>query len=360
MTAFFVLLSISAIGLAIVGWILLNEKKSVNELAVEITPEEISGQNIHIHTELESLKKIPQIPPLKLNKPKIKFFGTANKEKEPPDRGLDVKQIFIPKKKSFSPIITKILGNLKFGKHKTDILNPTGSTALPSLKEFLANQKRSSKEEKNLEESSTPLINASPQDSAVLLTATPEESLKGTPLTEEEEKNIMQEIEFTTQLSELKEKHDTLDRILRDKNNELEQSRQTLEIELKNKKDYNKVKDILEKDLKEIKERARTLQGELAASQAENEGHKKRVHQLETKTSTLEKHITQKEEEITALNKQLQDLRKNSKSTTTSLPQSAPAEAGGRGDVSFSEDHPKLSLNENDHPEENLPSKEPQ
>ena len=61
-----------------------------------------------------------------------------------------------------------------------------------------------------------------------------------------------------------------------------------LKNELNNRKEFNKIKDILEKDLREAKDRARNVQLELNAAKTEAEESKKRIDQLEDKVTKME------------------------------------------------------------------------
>ncbi len=124
-------------------------------------------------------------------------------------------------------------------------------------------------------------------------------------LSMEEEKRIEAEIGLTSQLNELKEKYELLDRLFKEKSSALEKSEESLQNELKNRKEFNKVKDILEKELKDTKDKARNVQAEMNASQAEAESDQKRINQLEEKVTKLEKTMIAKEDEISDLRKRL-------------------------------------------------------
>ncbi len=147
-----------------------------------------------------------------------------------------------------------------------------------------------------------------------------------------DKEKIDKEIELTSQLNELKQKYETLDKLLKEKSSLLERNEEALQNELKNRKDFNKVKDILEKELKETKERARGLQVELTDAMAASEGHKKRITQIEEKTTKLQKTILEKDDEINNLLKRLQTFASPSTAATpisinVELPAQAPQQA---------------------------------
>ena len=68
-------------------------------------------------------------------------------------------------------------------------------------------------------------------------------------LSQEEEQSIEKEIEISTELAELKEKYDKLDSMYNEKSSEHEKSKESLDNELEHRKEFNKVKDLLEKEL---------------------------------------------------------------------------------------------------------------
>ena len=121
----------------------------------------------------------------------------------------------------------------------------------------------------------------------------------------DEEKKIEQEISFSAQVEEWKEKYERLDKFFSEKSMALEKCEESLKGELNNRKEFNKVKDILEKELKEAKDKTRGIQAEWNAAKAEAEGHKKRINQLEEKVAKAEKAVLGKDDEIADLNRRL-------------------------------------------------------
>lgn len=156
--------------------------------------------------------------------------------------------------------------------------------------------------------------------------------------------------ELLTQHQELQEKLTKLEAMFAEKSSGLEKAEKTLTNELKNQKEFHKVKDILEKELKEAKDKIKDLQGNVATAQTETQTHINRITQLEEKVKKLEveiltseaaindgqagiqlvrKHATELEEKLRASeniilekNQKIEDLvsRMNMHPTTNALP----------------------------------------
>ena len=110
----------------------------------------------------------------------------------------------------------------------------------------------------------------------------------------------------TAQLEELQTKYEKLDKIFKEKNDEFEKVLKELENETKNRKEFNKVKDLLEKEIKDLRDKNHKLQLELSAANAEAENHKKKATQLDDKISARDKEIREKEKQIDELVKRMQ------------------------------------------------------
>lgn len=119
-------------------------------------------------------------------------------------------------------------------------------------------------------------------------------------LSAEEKKQIETEMDLTAQLSALQEKYDQLDKLFKEKSQALEAAEESVQNELKNRKEFNKVKDLLEKELKDTKDKARNTQVEL---------------------TSLEKNILAKDDEINNLVKRLQTF---ASPATAAVPPAAP------------------------------------
>ncbi|MBI5024637.1 MAG: hypothetical protein HZC18_06540 [Candidatus Omnitrophica bacterium] len=121
-----------------------------------------------------------------------------------------------------------------------------------------------------------------------------------------EEKKIEQEIDLAARSEEWKEKYERLNKLFNEKSAALTKSEESLQNELSNRKEFNKLKDMLEKELREAKDKARNVQVELNAARTEAEGSKKRIAQLEEKIIKMEKAILEKDDEVADLAKRLQ------------------------------------------------------
>ena len=121
------------------------------------------------------------------------------------------------------------------------------------------------------------------------------------------------------QSTQFKEKLDKLEALLNEKNQTLEKAERELASELKNRKEFNKVKDALEKELKDSRVRARDLQIELTSTQTESAGFKNRVNQLELKVTNLQKTVTELEHSIHDKDEKIQDLTKKLQTSAEAL-----------------------------------------
>ena len=65
-------------------------------------------------------------------------------------------------------------------------------------------------------------------------------------------------------VEEWKEKYDRLQNLFQEKSAELEKTQSQLESEISHRKDFNKIKDILEKELADTKDKLKNLQTELS------------------------------------------------------------------------------------------------
>lgn len=104
--------------------------------------------------------------------------------------------------------------------------------------------------------------------------------------------------ELQNEHKELQDKLSKLEELFVEKSSTLEKSEKSLTNELKNQKEFNKIKDFLEKELKEAKEKAKGLQGEIAAAQTESSTHLKRITILEEKVKKLEVELLSSEAAI--------------------------------------------------------------
>ncbi len=160
-----------------------------------------------------------------------------------------------------------------------------------------------------------------------------------------EEKKIDHEIELMAQLDEIKEQNKNLDRLFKEKSAALEKAEASLENELRNRKEFNKVKDILEKELKESKDRSRELQMELGSAKAESDNYQKRVNELAEKVAELERQVIQRNDEVANLTKRLQTFASPATAATPPRPEGPKA-----GDVVASQETVKPQPHESSVP----------
>ncbi len=123
------------------------------------------------------------------------------------------------------------------------------------------------------------------------------ENLTSENISEEEKHAIEKEVHISFELEELKEKYARLERMLNEKNTELEQTKQFLDSELTAKKEFNKFKDILEKEIKENKDKGVALKSQLNIVKTENENANRRIEQFEEKALSLERELLAKQQE---------------------------------------------------------------
>jgi len=121
---------------------------------------------------------------------------------------------------------------------------------------------------------------------------------EGSALPIQADKNSLEQAlhQMTEEQIQLKEKYDNLHKLFKEKDLQTEKLQTTLEQEQKQKKDFNKEKDVLEKEIKDTKDAARKLNIELSTAQTEIEGYKSRINQLESKVTQHEKEITEYED----------------------------------------------------------------
>ncbi|MBU0468856.1 MAG: elongation factor G [Candidatus Omnitrophica bacterium] len=117
----------------------------------------------------------------------------------------------------------------------------------------------------------------------------------------EEEEILDREIEIAAELSTLKEKYERLEKLFNEKQFELEAVENNLKSEVKNRKEFNRVKDILEKELRDVRDRSHELNNKTKESEARSENLTRRIEQLEKKLAATEKDLLAKEDEVKKL-----------------------------------------------------------
>ncbi len=132
-----------------------------------------------------------------------------------------------------------------------------------------------------------PQPQAAPRGTAAM-TIEPYVTAEAAQITKHESELSLKHDELQAQYKELEEKYNRLDALFNEKSDNLEKTEKNLAHEIKTHKEFNKVKDILEKELKETKDRCRNLQIDVTSAQTEADTYLKRVNQLEEKIKKLE------------------------------------------------------------------------
>lgn len=118
--------------------------------------------------------------------------------------------------------------------------------------------------------------------------------------------------ELLMENTELKAKYAKIESLFAEKSSSLEKSEKALANEIKNQKEFNKVKDILEKEIKDSKDKISSLQSDLRSAQTDTQTQLKRVSQLEEKVKKLEVEILTSEAAINDAHALTQQARKHS------------------------------------------------
>ncbi|HSV43969.1 MAG TPA: hypothetical protein VLJ10_05380, partial [Candidatus Bathyarchaeia archaeon] len=193
-------------------------------------------------------------------------------------------------------------------------IKPTPPKKKEGLKKFFPHL--GLKEKSNPEQSEPDPATAKLQDP-------PETGTASLRLDHKEQQSINTEVELSIKndelqhaLEDLQEKYQKVDQLLKEKNDTLEKSQKELEQERKNRKEFNKVKDLLEKELKEANDRTKKAQIDFSAFKAESQTYTNRINQLEEKIKTLEKSLNEKnalikdnEEKINILNQKIAEAK---------------------------------------------------
>lgn len=118
--------------------------------------------------------------------------------------------------------------------------------------------------------------------------------------------------ELLMENNELKTKYAKIESLFAEKSSNLEKSEKALVNEIKNQKEFNKVTDILEKEIKDSKDKISSLQADLRGAQTDTQTQLKRVSQLEEKVKKLEMEILASEAAINDAHALTQQARKHS------------------------------------------------
>jgi hypothetical protein len=274
---FFILLSIiSTIGIGVVLWLLKNDQGVNNLSVVKLEPNQLTPSNFNPITRASSEKNT-----------KASFLNILNFLKPKGIANAGLGETVLPKNQSTGKnILNWLLPRKK--KESTDL----------AFKEQLETEKKMFY--KNRSSLSTASGTASLR--------TNDSNHPQISLSREESFSIEKTIESSSKIDELRSKYERLDKLFKEKSLEFDRTSETLNNELRVKKEFNKVKDILEKELTDTREKVRLSQSDLNTSQIENDGSKKRIEQLEEKVTTLEKELLQKEESTRDFDKTTEKL----------------------------------------------------
>ncbi len=265
MIIFVIIASISLLGIGAVIWILNSEKKLTEEFVEKITPEEL----------LKNTQPEPSQTPINISK---KLKSKKNNQGPPASTPL----------KSILNIIDKIREKFPVCKKKLGLDNASEEKPLAHLHDSLIVQENLANK-KNVTEDSLPVT---PLSESIETEEIDEQALEI-----QQEESVEKELESSLQLAELKEKYGRLDNLFKEKSSKLEKAQAALDNELKNGKDFNKVKDIIEKEVKEVKNRVKDAQNELHSVKEEKKSSEQKIVQLENKIKELEDSLAKAQEE---------------------------------------------------------------
>ena len=249
----FILFIFTIAGIGYVLWLLKNEKAPSEESVEEV---DISELNQSIDPQSQKPPE-SQTPEEKTQKPKsTNLLKKLNLDKKISET---LKKIKIPKQ---AEALLEKLGLNKFlPKEKpSDAEKPLALNENLILKDF-PDEDGMDHSLSNPTEMGTATLKTSPSlEEEGRETLPVKESPTFEPsLSQEEEKKIEKEIELTSDLNELKEKYTNLEKLFDEKSQIAEKSKESLDYELKNRKEFNKVKDLLEKELKDIRDKSKNL-----------------------------------------------------------------------------------------------------
>ncbi|MCK4882009.1 MAG: hypothetical protein KAS92_03190, partial [Candidatus Omnitrophica bacterium] len=132
------------------------------------------------------------------------------------------------------------------------------------------------------------------------------------PLTPEESKALEEEIHVSLQLGELQEKYTDLQKRFDENQAKLERHEKTLTAEIKKRKEFNQVKNQLEKEVRDTKDKFHEIELKRDDAVREMESWKRRADQLEEKVNKRQKEVLEKENEVDKARKEFQEEKKRS------------------------------------------------
>lgn len=311
MGGFIFILVIVIVGLGAIFWIIKNDKGPDSLFSVEkIEPEQILGGSMDAQEPDDPI--MPPSPPLE------RIFSDSALMEDTPDAEPATEKA---KSNPLSSIIGKLsaltknlkvanlkglkipnIGGLKskFGKKKdaVPLSDETGSDLddIASLKEQLHLNDDLSIMEENIEEPPEPEL---PKTGTASLTTSPAletPAMQGlstpgpeeTPSSKPGQKTETLNSEAAALAKDLQEKYEKLQALFDEKSAECANTKQLFKNEQQNRNEFEKVKEILETELTESKEKARNIQLKLDEINKENDNYKAKISKMEAKIAELE------------------------------------------------------------------------
>lgn len=333
MTIFIALCAVVFVGIGVVFWLLKNDKDDIESSVEKLTPDSAPISGSFDSSAVDALNDNEPLPlgeeiDLSGKKPgllsKLKFrklFSKKEKSSVLPD--FPQEQSFTPKKSS--GMIGNLFSKFKKNKEKGGIQKSVKSKSVlngllskfkkdKSTDDFISLDKPtlsiqdviSSKENGYGVGIDSPASQNEPFKSGTAGMTTAQQFYKLTDsISNEEETKIEKEVESSFELLEIKKKYENLDRLFKEKSELLAKAEESLNNELGTQKDFNKVKDVLEKEIKGLKDQLKESKTVLSNTEKERENLQKRINQLEEKATKLEKEALKNQDEIELLNKKL-------------------------------------------------------
>ncbi len=306
MIAFIFLLVICGAGLLAVGWLIVSEK--LNEKKILVEPIKDAAQLKPAVEATDVLKRLDLEVEQKQasQKTPTDFF-------EIPFSFFKKKPAVLKNSSSFEQVSKdKIKGGAFFSRLfqsfdlKKQKLAATPLRGLPEeIKKGIAEATKARKDQQQALESGTAGLRIQSVSTAV---SSPVQPVDQVSVKKETERSLQMD-ELKNQFDGLKEKHQILVSLHEEKLVALEKAEQALGYEQKNRKDFNKVKDVLEKELKEVKDQSRAFQVAAKNSEMEAQSYQKRVNQLENKVKEVEKEVFVKEDDLKSAQKESQTFK---------------------------------------------------
>lgn len=334
MTIFYIVVGVTVLGIIYVLYLINQKGPQVDPIVQKIEPEEVTGLTDQLSVEGNGLEEAA--PEVK----KRGFLGGMTKGKSEVSKPMGViepeasdnQDLDMPTKVKSGGFWAKLTS--KIGKNKENPLDDIPEpTPLPSLQEHLDTLKKgqSKRRDQGQEEDTVSDSGKAVTGTAAMRTTSvaeqeqssekmnvPKESVvegnnsPDLPIAKPSE-SMERELEASSQLEALKAKYKKLDEMFQEKSEELQKADNTLMNEMKNRQDFDKLKELLEGELRDVKGRARELQQSLRDARMETEFQKNQAVELKEQISQLEVNLDKKDDALDKIQfKASQDESKNS------------------------------------------------